>query len=164
MLSVALLLWCCLPLPARASSYLLESIPTLVSRGEVYRLYRAGVHTTDELVWRGATPQARQDLGRRTGLPEARVLALAALSDLMRVRGVGPDAAAVISAAGCHNLVDLQQADPQTLAGAIRRVNDATHMTKNPPKADNLSAWIKLARRLPRVFWPEEPVQTTPAR
>ncbi len=147
------------PLQARASSYLLESIPKLVSRAEVRRFYHAGVRTTDELIWHAATPAGRQELSRVSGIAPERLFGLASLSDLMRLRGVGPDAAVVISAAGCHSLTELQQADSHDLADAIRRMNDATHLTKNPPRADNLSAWIEMARRMPRLLQLDPPEQ-----
>lgn len=144
------------PAPAQASSYFLDQIPHVVPRVESRRLVRVGVRTTDDLAYRGATPQGREELARLTGIARARLAVLSALSDLMRLRGVGPDAARALSAAGCRTVADLQRADPQLLADEIKRINDRTRLTTNPPRADNLVAWIAQAQQLAPLFQPEE--------
>jgi predicted flap endonuclease-1-like 5' DNA nuclease len=163
-LSLALVLLLCAPL-ARASNYFLEQLRAVASRSEILKLRRAGLRTTDDLVRHGATAAARAALSRRSGVAAARLSQLCALSDLMRLRGVGPDAARVMHAAGCRSVADLQRADPQELADAIKRVNDRTRLSTNPPRAENLVAWIAQAQRLPVVYQPDavaEPAAGSP--
>jgi len=142
------------PLPAWASNYFLEQITALASRGEIRKLRRAGLRTTDDLARRGATAPGRQDLQRRTGIPLTRIVQLSSLADLMRLKGVGPDAARVMAAAGCRSIAELQQADPAALADAIKRVNDRAHLSTNPPRAENLVVWIAQAREIAPLFHP----------
>lgn len=142
---------------ARASNYFLEQIASVATRAEIHALRRAGLRTTDELAWHGATPAMRTELARRTGIPLPRLAVLAALSDLMRLRGIGPDAARILHAAGCQSIGDLQRADPRALADAIKHVNDRTRLSTNPPRAENLVAWIAASQGLQRFYQPDPP-------
>ncbi|MCS6913630.1 MAG: DUF4332 domain-containing protein [Myxococcales bacterium] len=144
-----------LAVPALGSNYFLDQIVSVASRSEIRRLKRAGVRTTDELARRGATPQGRTELHRRTGISLSRLSYLSSLADLMRLRGIGPDAARVLVAAGCRSVAELQQADPYALAEVIQRVNDRARLSTNPPRAENLQAWIAQARQMVPLYTPD---------
>ncbi len=156
MRAAAWLLALALFLPAaRASNYYLDQIAAVASRPEIRSLQRIGIRTTDQLIWYGATPAQRAQLSQVTGITAERLAVLAALADLMRLRGIGPDAARLLHAAGCHSIGELQQADAQALAAAVKRTNDRAHLSTNPPRADNLRVWISSARRLQPLYQPE---------
>jgi hypothetical protein len=160
-LGACVIVWAWAPAgPAAASNYFLEQITRIASKAEIRSLRRLGIRTTDELAYYGATPAQRRELARQTGLTPGRLAALGAMADLMRLRGIGPDAARVLAAAGCPSLTDLQRADPQALAEAVKRVNDRTRLSQNPPRVENLTAWVAASRELPARYQPDETAQS----
>lgn len=140
---------------AWGSNYFLDQITALASRDEIRRLKRVGVRTSDDLAQRAGTSEGRAELRRRTGLSLQRLSLLGAQTDLMRLRGIGPDAARVLVAAGCRGLAELQQSDPQALADAVKRTNDRTRLSTNPPRVENLVAWIEQAQELAPLYQPD---------
>ena len=77
---------------------------------------------------------------------------LTALADLLRVRGIGPDVARLLTAVGVRTIADLQRADPNLTAQAILDVNKARRLSQNPPGAPSLGYWIRVSRDLPIVL------------
>jgi predicted flap endonuclease-1-like 5' DNA nuclease len=137
---------------ARASNYALEEIPILIPAEDAGRLRAAGVQTTFALLEHGADPKARKALASASKIPLRTLDAWVKLADLMRLRGVGPDVARLLSAVGVFTVVDLQKADAQKTAEAIQRVAAAQKLSENPPSAEHLSAWIEQAKNLPIVL------------
>src|ERR1041384_7159074 len=62
---------------ARASHYALVDVPRLVKPGEIDKLKKANVTTTEELLGKAAKTKDRKALAKTTGLPGADLLALA---------------------------------------------------------------------------------------
>ena len=81
----------------------------------------------------------------------SRIEAWVNLADLMRVRGIGPDVARLLTAVGIKTLSDLQRADAATTAAAIRDFNKKTHLSTNPPGAESIRFWIGMSRALPII-------------
>ncbi|MBI3175735.1 MAG: DUF4332 domain-containing protein [Chloroflexi bacterium] len=69
--------------------YLLEKFPS-ISASERQALAALGIADTDQLLAAAALPSRREDLARRGGISFERLTRLAGLSDLVRVKGVGP--------------------------------------------------------------------------
>ena len=140
---------------ARASHYPLDQVTVLVPRDDARKLRKAGVRTTaDFLVW-GRTAEGRALLAGRSGLPVAQVTQLVLLADLMQVRGVGPDVARLLTAVGVRALADLQRADPEVTAAAIKELNRKAHLSTNPPTAESIRYWVQLSRSLPVTVSPD---------
>jgi predicted flap endonuclease-1-like 5' DNA nuclease len=137
---------------ARASNYALEEIPILIPAEDAGRLRAAGVQTTFALLEHGADAKARKSLSAASKIPLRTLEGWIKLADLMRLRGVGPDVARLLSAVGVFTVVDLQKADAQKTAEAIQRVAAAQKLSENPPSAEHLSAWIEQAKNLPIVL------------
>ncbi len=121
-------------------------------RADRERLAAAGIRHADRLLATGCSPQGRERLAARTGIHPSRLLHWVHLADLCRVKGVGPDYADLLEAADCPNLAALQQADAETLAGRVLRVNRAERVTRRTPNPKDVGAWLQDARRLaPKV-------------
>ncbi len=137
---------------ARASNYSLEEVPMLVPADEAAKLRGAGVVTTFSLLEKGADQKSRRALAASTNVNLRALETWVKACDLMRVRGVGPDVAHLLMAAGVNTVAELQTADAAKTAEAILRVNTQQKISENPPSAEHLSAWIAQAKNLPIVL------------
>lgn len=136
---------------ARASQYPLEQAVAIIPRDHVPALRRAGVRTTEDFLTWGRTPDGRRLLAKRAGFSVDKVTGWVFLADLMRVRGIGPDVARLLTAAGVRTLADLQRADAGGTAQTVREVNRRTRLSTNPPGAESLRYWIEQSRELPII-------------
>jgi len=150
--TVALLAALAWPLVARASNYELEEVPMLVPAEEAGRLRAAGVATTFALLEKGGDAHARRALSASARVPLKTLEGWIRECDLMRLRGVGPDVARLLTAVGVLTVADLQRADPDRTEEAIMRVNAQQKLSENPPGKDHLTAWIAQAKNLPIVL------------
>ena len=137
---------------ALASEYPLDQAALIIPRPDARRLRKVGIANTLDLLVYGRTVAARQLLADRTRLPIEKIVCWVALADLMRVRGIGPDVARLLTAAGVRTLADLQRSDPGATAIALHDVNKLRRLSPNPPGAESLAYWIDQSRRLPIVF------------
>jgi predicted flap endonuclease-1-like 5' DNA nuclease len=140
------------PLAARASNYALEEIPQAIPPAEAQRLKQAGVPTTFTLLERAAEPRDRRLLAKAAHVPEKTLFAWAEMADLLRVKGIGPDVARLLRAAGTRNVAQLKTAEPNALNAEITKANSKLHLSENPPSVEHLSAWIAQAQTLPIVL------------
>lgn len=138
--------------PAASSEYPLDQVVLIIPRAEARRLRRAGIESTLDLLTYGRTVAARQLLAERSHLALEKIEGWVALADLMRIRGIGPDVARLLTAAGVRTLADLQRSDPSATAIAIRDINKLKRLSPNPPGAESLAYWINQSRRLPIVL------------
>jgi len=138
--------------PAYASNYALEEIPQAIPAADAAKLKAAGVATTFALLEKGAEAPARKTLSKQTKIAEKTLEAWIQMADLLRVRGIGPDVARLLSAAGVRTVEQLKNADAAKLNDEIAKVNSKQHLSENPPNAEQLGAWIKQAKDLPIVL------------
>lgn len=124
----------------------------LVPADEAAKLRGAGVVTTFSLLEKGADQKSRRALAASTNVNLRALETWVKACDLMRVRGVGPDVAHLLMAAGVNTVAELQTADAAKTAEAILRVNTQQKISENPPSAEHLSAWIAQAKNLPIVL------------
>jgi predicted flap endonuclease-1-like 5' DNA nuclease len=140
-----------LPGLARAGHYRLP-IEGFVSPEEAELLGRAGIKTTLALLQDVATAAKRKRLVELTGLPSERIEALACQTDLMRIDGVGPTMARLLTAAGVRHARALAGEDAAALVGRMTAVNQATRIANVLPREGLVAAWVAAARRLPQVL------------
>lgn len=137
---------------AQASNYALEDIPAAIPAPEAGKLKAAGVSTTFSLLEKGADVGARKALAKQTKIPEKTIEGWVQMADLLRVKGIGPDVARLMAAAGVHTVAQLKTADATKLNDDIAKVNSKQHLSENPPSTEHLTAWIKQAQTLPIVL------------
>jgi len=137
---------------ARASNYALEEIPQAIPAAEAGKLKSAGVPTTFALLEKAGDAKARKALARDTKIPEKTLEAWAMMADLLRVKGIGPDVARLLTAAGVKTVAQLKTADAAKLNDEIGKVNSKQHLSENPPSLEHLQAWIAQAGSLPIVL------------
>lgn len=150
--SLSLAALCALGGAAHASNYALEEIPQSIPTADAARLKAAGIPTTFALLERLAEPKDRNALARATKIAEKTLEAWAQMADLLRVKGIGPDVARLLTAAGTHTVAQLQAANAVKLNDEITKVNAKQHLSENPPSVEHLTAWIAQAKSLPIVL------------
>jgi predicted flap endonuclease-1-like 5' DNA nuclease len=117
------------------------------------RLEREGIRTTRQVLLEAATPAQRAALARRIGATEEDVLQVFQISDLLRVRHVGPAYAALLLDAGVTSAKALAAADPVALLAALTTAKERCSSVERAPTAKEIPKWIASAKtlRLPGV-------------
>jgi len=136
---------------ARASHYALADVPRLVKPGEVEKLKKASVTTTEELLGKAAKAKDRKALAKSTGLSAADLLTLAKRCDLLRIKGVGSEMVLLLEAAGVKSTSDLVKQDAAKLLTAATDTNKTAKITEKLPTEPQLADWIDQAKKLPQV-------------
>ena len=150
LLAASLLL--AVPLVAHASNYALEEIPQAIPAADAAKLKAAGITTTFALLEKAAEPKDRRALAKTTKIAEKTIEGWAQMADLLRVRGIGPDVARLLAAAGVHTVAQLKSANASAVSDEIVKVNSKQHLSENPPSVEHLQGWIQQAQTLPIVL------------
>ena len=141
-----------LPGLARASNYALEEIPQMIPAADAAKLKAAGVPTTFALLEKGADAAGRKTLAKTTHISARTLDGWVKMADLLRVRGIGPEMARLLTAAGVKTVADLKTQDPDKLLDAISKANSKNHLTEKMPETEHLKGWIEQAKSLPIVL------------
>jgi predicted flap endonuclease-1-like 5' DNA nuclease len=141
-----------LPVLAHASNYALEEIPQAIPAPEAAKLKTAGITTTFALLEKAGEGPSRKSLAKQTKIAEKTLESWVQMADLMRVKGIGPDVARLLTAAGTKTVAALKSADATKLSDEVAKVNSKQKLSENPPGVENLQAWIKQAQTLPIVL------------
>ena len=121
--------------------------------GPVYaeQLGAVGVHTTEELLERGAKPRGREDLEATTGIGHALILKWVNRVDLYRIKGVGSEYSDLLEIAGVDSPVELAHRNPANLVETLAEANAARNLVRRLPTLDEVTAWIEESKTLPKV-------------
>ena len=120
--------------------------------GRVYsqKLHDAGIATTEALLEKGATPQARKSLSEKTGIGHKLILKWVNRADLFRLKGVGEQYSDLLAAAGVDTVLELAQRRPDHLHQKLVEINDSKHLVRVVPPPENVAQWVEEAKNLPR--------------
>ena len=135
--------------PAAASPYPLKAI---VGEKEAATLAEQKITTTTELLKRAAAPKGRKALAGAAGLAEARLLEWVRASDLLRIKGVGPEMVRLLTAAKVLTTRQLKAQKAPALLKKVMQANEREKITANPPGVGQLKAWIAQAGKLKQVL------------
>lgn len=116
------------------------------------KLRQASIQSTDALLLAAATRKGRKDLAEQTGISEKQVLKWANMADLFRIRGVGPEFAELLEAAGVDTVKELRHRNAENLAAAMDEVNGERKLTRRVPNSQQVGGWIEEAKALPAVL------------
>ncbi|MBR6347074.1 MAG: DUF4332 domain-containing protein [Bacteroidales bacterium] len=115
------------------------------------KLIAAGIVTVDQLLERGACPKCRKALEEETGISGKLILTWVNHADLFRVKGVGPQFAELLEAAGVDTVKEFATRRADNLAKKMLEVNEAKHLTRRVPTEAELQRFIDAAKALPPV-------------
>jgi predicted flap endonuclease-1-like 5' DNA nuclease len=137
---------------AWASNYAIDEIPQAIPTAEAAKLKAAGVIDTQSLLDKGADPKARKTLSTSAKIALPTLQGWVEMADLLRIKGIGPDVARLLAAAGVKTVAQLKSANADKVNDSITKVNSKEKLSENPPSADHLKAWIAQAQTLPIVL------------
>lgn len=118
--------------------------------GEKFRA--AGIKDTDTLLANSRTPKLRKELAEKTGLAESKILKLANMVDLYRIKGVGSEYSELLEAAGVDTVPELARRNAANLTQAMLAMNTEKNLTRRPPAEAEVARWVEQAKSLPRIL------------
>ena len=124
--------------------------------GESYakKLNDCGIETVPQLLERGKDPKGRKAIEEATGILGKFILTWVNHADLFRVRGVGPQFAELLEAAGVDTVKELATRKAENLKAKMEEVNKEKRLTKVVPTAARLQDMISYAKNLePAVLY-----------
>jgi predicted flap endonuclease-1-like 5' DNA nuclease len=120
--------------------------------GEAYasKFQEAGIKTVADLLERGKTPKGRKDLAAATGLDEKLILKWVNMSDLFRVKGIGPEYSELLEKAGVDTVKELKHRVPENLHAKLEEVNTSSPrpLVRALPSLKAVQSWIEAAKHL----------------
>ena len=122
--------------------------------GPVYaeKLIGIGIETVDQLLEKGADAKGRQAIEDATGIRHYLVLTWVNHADLFRVKGIGPQFAELLEAAGVDTVKELRNRNAANLAAKMLEVNEEKHLTRRVPVEKEIQKFIDIAKELePKV-------------
>jgi predicted flap endonuclease-1-like 5' DNA nuclease len=122
--------------------------------GEKYakKLKMVGISTTESLLDRGRTPQGREEIAKKSDITKTLILEWVNLADLFRIKGVGEEYSDLLEEAGVDTVVELAQRNPKNLYQMIVDVNQKKKLVRKLPTLDQVSDWVRQAKKLPRLI------------
>ena len=116
------------------------------------KLIGIGIETVDQLLEKGADAKGRQAIEDATGIRHDLVLTWVNHADLFRVKGVGPQFAELLEAAGVDTVKELRNRNAANLAAKMLEVNEEKHLCRRTPVEKEVAKFIELAKELePKV-------------
>ena len=87
----------------------------------------------------------------KTGIRGDLILTWVNHADLFRVKGVGPQFAELLEAAGVDTVKELRTRKAANLAAKMAEINEAKHLCKRTPVEKEVAKYIELAQKLEPV-------------
>ena len=121
--------------------------------GEVYaeKLTKIGLVKVSEFLEACATPKARADLATLTGISEKLILRWTNHADLFRIKGVGPQFAELLEAAGVDTVKELRHRVPENLQPKLEEVNAEKHLVRRVASLKEVVKMVQQAKELPPI-------------
>ncbi|MBN1990832.1 MAG: DUF4332 domain-containing protein [Bacteroidales bacterium] len=116
------------------------------------KLRREGINYTHQYLERTKTPVQRKKLAELTELPEKQILKFANMTDLLRIEGIDNQYAELLEASGVDTVPELAQRKAENLTKKMEEVNSERHLCKTNPSLEEVTKWVEIAKRLPRVI------------
>ena len=122
--------------------------------GEAYapKLIKAGITKVDDLLAKCATPKGRAALAEETGISEKLILKWANHADLFRVKGVGPQFAELLEAAGVDTVKEFRHRVAENLVKKMHETNEAKKLVRRVPTVAQVQKMIAQAAELEPVM------------
>lgn len=118
--------------------------------GAVYgeKLEAVGIHSVADLLARCCDARGRRNVGSETDIGEALLLRWVNHADLMRIKGIGPQYAELLEAAGVDTVRELATRKPANLARKMTETNTTRNLASVNPSEAVVTAWVAQANAL----------------
>jgi predicted flap endonuclease-1-like 5' DNA nuclease len=143
-------------LRAHEASYGVSIVPKIIDVEGIgpvnsKKLEEIGVMTTDDLLMRGTTADAREELSTKAGIAPKLILEWVNLADLYRIKGVGQEYSDLLEEAGVDTVAELAKRVPENLHAKMLEVNGVKKLVNRPPPLSVVKDWVEQAKKLKRV-------------
>lgn len=112
------------------------------------QLMASGVHTTKDLLEKGATDDGLRELAMVSGISAKQLTSWMNQADLMRVSGIGTEFGQLLERSGVESVAELAQRDAENIAHLLARVNDEKKLTRAVPPMKTVQGWIDQAKTM----------------
>ncbi len=121
--------------------------------GDVYaqKLIAAGIEKVSELLEKCATPKGRKELAEATDISDKLILRWTNHADLFRIKGIGPQFAELLEAAGVDTVKELRHRVAENLQPKLEETNAEKHLVRRVPALKEVIKMINQANELPPV-------------
>lgn len=128
-----------------------QKIEEIEGIGPVYgeKLSSNGIKTVEDLLEAGATRTGRSKLAEATGISEKFILTWVNMADLFRIKGIGPQFAELLEAAGVDTVKELRNRNAQNLHAKLVEVQAEKKITRAVPGLSQVEDFIEQAKALP---------------
>ena len=122
--------------------------------GKAYapKLIKAGIVTVDALLKKCAAPKGRAALAEATGISEKLILTWTNHADLFRIKGVGPQFAELLEAAGVDTVKEFRHRVAENLVKKMQETNEAKRLVRRVPSVKQVEKMIAQAKELKPVM------------
>lgn len=120
-----------------------------IGPGFTKKLKKAGIHTTDSLLKRGADKKGRKAVAAECGIDEGKILKWTNMADLMRIKGVGEEYSELLEAAGVDTVKELRNRNAANLTKAMTDANSGRRkLVRLLPGEKKVTDWVAQAKKL----------------
>ncbi len=116
------------------------------------RLETRGIKNEAQFLDATRTPELRVELAKAIDCDTKTVLEFANRADLARIKGIGPVFADLLEEAGVDTVKELAVRTPANLHTKLVEINHAKKLAHRTPKVEDVRAWIKEAKKLPKLL------------
>lgn len=116
-----------------------------IDQRQATKLRKAGVRTSKALAESASTRRGRTKLAKETGLSPKDLQLWVHHADLLKVKGVGAEYAALLVEAGVDTIRDLRRRNPTALLAKIIGMNGSQKVVERLPTEGMVEAWIVAA-------------------
>jgi predicted flap endonuclease-1-like 5' DNA nuclease len=102
----------------------------------------------EKLLEAGATKAGRKKLAAGSGIDEGKILDWVNMADLFRIKGVGPQFAELLEAAGVDTVKELKNRNADNLYAKLVEVQAEKKITRAVPAQSQVADFIEQAKSL----------------
>lgn len=123
-----------------------------VEEETLIKLKSAGIKTSLHLFKRVKTPEDREKLTAELGIDDGALLELTKLTDLVRIKWVGPVFARIFLDSGTDTVQRVAEADAKTFYKKLVEINREKHYTRSAFALSDVELCVKVAGMVPKVI------------
>ena len=122
--------------------------------GEAYaeKLTAAGIVKVEDLLAKCAAPKGRAELAEATGISDKLILRWTNHADLFRIKGVGPQFAELLEAAGVDTVKEFRHRVPENLQPKLEETNAEKHLVRRVPSLKEVVKMVEQAKALEPIM------------
>ncbi len=117
------------------------------------KLAQIGIKNSKQLFPHVLTQEARQEFARQNQIPYQDILQLTKLTDVARLKWVGPKFATLLLASGCDTVQKIANSDYEQLYLTLQQVNEEQDIYQGKFGLEDLKLWVNVVvQQVPQVI------------